>query len=524
MSFFSKLKKKKTEETPAPSTDGSGEQPPVDPKAPAASGDAEESNKDGETPKRKDFPKRSMRKRDAFIKHARDTMEKHQFDYALEMFASALRHDPGNIMLHEEMYDCAKKRAANGGVFNKKIKPASKFPTDRLLAGIQIAATDIQNGPNMMTFVSLGPAAVEADPDEPIAAAISFWGNKAITLYMGTNPKPKELRDYMDAFEKCEAYDLALMCCRRIITQGGMDDKLRQRLKDLEAGDYAMKNTSSEKGGFRDNVKDMDKQRELEMEDATVKTDETKDQLIAGARAAFEDDTNDLDRRMRLVKALLAKQEQEAENEAIELLEDAHAKLGTYKLKVQADDVRIRQFKRQLKELTDQIKAGDEFAKPALEAVQKQRNTFEMGVFAERCAKYPTDMAIRYELGQRQFNEGLFNDAIGAFQQASADAKVRARAFYYLAMCFIKEDLLNEAVQTVERGIESHGMEDDDLGLRLRYLKMDAFERLARANKSMESAQQARTVASDILQKSISYRDIKDRVAKIKALIEELQG
>lgn len=505
-------------DTRTASDDGNGAEPPSD-GGDVASGGAP--NGDG--------PDRKLKSRDAFLRHARDKADKHQFEYALQMYADALRHDPGNTTIHQEMYDAALKfKATNGVIPKKKPKPKSSHATDKLIAAIHLASYDVSDPINMIQMAKFGGPAIKAENDNEVAEGVHFWGEKAVDLLLTRQDKNavKLIESSIVWFEDCGCHDLALKCARRTIQLGGGGDKLRNRLKDIEAADYAQKNSGgvSEGGSFRDNIKDADEQRKLELQDASVKTDDMKDQLIQVAREAYEEDPMDGDRLQKLVKALLGKQERETEEEAIELLEAANVRTGSYKLKTQADDIRIRQFQRHIKDLEKQIKAGDGSVKPALKAMNEERNTFELGIYTERAQKYPTDMGLRYELGRRMYDEGQFDEAIAMFQQATADAKVRARANQYLGLCFAKEGLFSEAVQTFDRGIEAHRLDDDALGLGLRYLKMDALEKLARESSNLERAVEARDMASFILQKSINYRDIKDRTSKIKSLIEELKS
>jgi len=51
---------------------------------------------------------------------------------------------------------------------------------------------------------------------------------------------------------------------------------------------------------------------------------------------------------------------------------------------------------------------------------------------------------------------------------------------------------------------------------------MDALEKSAKAEKSVESAKEAQKIASKILQADIRFRDIKDRIDGLRSLVDEL--
>ena len=61
------------------------------------------------------------------------------------------------------------------------------------------------------------------------------------------------------------------------------------------------------------------------------------------------------------------------------------------------------------------------------------------------------------------------------------------------------------------------------MGMELRYYLMDAMERKARADSSIDLAGAARKIASQLLQTDITYRDIRKRMNAIRALEDELK-
>ncbi len=146
-----------------------------------------------------------------------------------------------------------------------------------------------------------------------------------------------------------------------------------------------------------------------------------------------------------------------------------------------------------------------------------------MAEYAERVKNYPTDLKMKYEYGRRLFEARDFDEAIGAFQQAKNDPKVRSASHEFLGRAYAERSWFEEAIDTLRHGIETHPLYDDTLGMDLRYYLMDALERLATKDQSLALAKEAREVASQILQTDINYRDIRQRMDNIRALGDELQ-
>ena len=116
-----------------------------------------------------------------------------------------------------------------------------------------------------------------------------------------------------------------------------------------------------------------------------------------------------------VVDALLKMENESYENEAIDILTKAHKDSGAYQYKMRIGDIRIRQMTRRFREKRD---AGDSAG--ATEQAQRQL-AFELDEFKERCANYPTDLGLKYELGRRQFLAGQYDDAIASLQVAQRD-------------------------------------------------------------------------------------------------------
>ncbi len=480
--------------------------------------------------------KRDPRKAGRFFEHAQTVADAHNYDYAIDLYINGLRHDPGNMEKHEALRDVALRRKVSGGKpagfaekLTDKIKVSGRSPIDNMLQAEKFWSLDPLNVGHMRDVMK---HAVEADnrEDELNLGEVAYWvGVMCLDLNAQAKNDKNINLDLRDLFAQIEAFDKAVEACKRALSKDPNNGRLLAELKDLEAentmkaGGYSDGDKVGE-GGFRKYIRDKAKQKALAEEDTINQTGSALDNTIARRRAEYEEDPSDIERLQKLVEVLIQKETDESENQAIELLEQARDTTGQYRFKMRIGDIRMKQMNRNIRQLKKQLagKTGDRAMVQQYQEAAKHMLAFELQEYEERVKNYPTDMSLRFELGKRLYQSKKLDDAIGAFQQAKADPKYRSASHMYLGSCYLNKSWFDEAVDTLKQGLESHKFKDDKLAMDLQYLLMDALEQIARKNNDLEKAQEAREVASDILQTDINYRDIRERMDKLRNLVDEL--
>ena len=91
-----------------------------------------------------------------------------------------------------------------------------------------------------------------------------------------------------------------------------------------------------------------------------------------------------------------------------------------------------------------------------------------------------------------------------------------------LGQCYIAQDWFDEAVETLEKAVEAHKSTNDKMALELRYQLMIALEKSAIDGKNQDRAKEAQKIASEILQTDINFKDIRQHMERIRALVKEL--
>ncbi len=477
--------------------------------------------------------KRNPRKARRFFEHGETTANASNYDYSIDMYISGLRNDPDNMAQHEALHEVAKRRKVSGGKpagMGERMKRLGPSEIDKMLQAEKLWAMNPLDEGLAGDFFKAAVEAYEVEDEELNLGDVAFWAGEIWLPMIGQQKKPSAKRYILakELFVKLDRYDKAVEACRKAAAMNPNDSRLLSELKDLQAEQMMSEKKfgTGEGGDFRANIKDADKQAELQQEDQIRKSGSDAEAIIARRRAEYEEDPQDTAKMQKLVDALVQRESAESEKEAIELLKKSWEETGQYRQRVRMGDIQMKQFNRVLRQIKARIDKdpNDQEMLKKFEAGKAKQLAFELQEYTDRCKNYPTDMGLRYELGRRLYMAGKFDDAIGAFQQAKADPKRRAVSHEFLGRCYIHKDYLDEAVETLETGIESHKVPDDRLAKDLRYLKMEAHIKLAGKNQDMEHAKEAQQIASTIFQADINFRDIRERMDEVKKLIDELKN
>ena len=475
--------------------------------------------------------KRDLAKAASFFRHAETTAESRQWDYAIDCYISGLRHDPDNVTRHEELREVAKRRKVAKGkpaTLKEKLAKSGSDPIDKMLHDEMLWSKDTLNISHAMNVME---QAIEANAEEKDLqfGEVAYWAGQIILeMNQARNQGDKDtFLEVCELFRRIPAYDKAAEAARLAEALDPTDEEVQKLLQDLVTeltmaeGRYG----EGKEGDFRANVVDTQHQRELAEDDTISKTRSTVETIIDRRRREYEEDPEDLDRLTKLVSALLDKDSEETENQAIELLQAAWERTNQYKFKMQVGDIRIRQMQRPVRAARkayeaarDDPNAKEQFQRLALEATH-----FEVAEFEDRVKNYPTDMHVRYELGRRYFALKQYEEAISEFQKSQGDPRHRAASLSFLGRCFLIQEWLDMAIDTLRQGIEAHGSDSDERGMELRYVLMEALEKSAAETRSLEQATEAQKTAAQILQTNIKYRDIRECMDRIRKLVTELR-
>lgn len=185
---------------------------------------------------------------------------------------------------------------------------------------------------------------------------------------------------------------------------------------------------------------------------------------------------------------------------------------GDYRIKVKMDDLKIRQFRWELRRLDETLakSPNDESLKKKREELVTRRNQFELEVFQERSDEYPTDMEVRYNLGLRQYRCRNIEQALGAFQMSTRDPKRKVLSLNMLGKCFFQSKLYQEAASQFRRAIENYEVQGDDMWKELRYNLGLTYETMKEWEKAIDECY------SQIVMVDFQYKDAAKRLQRLR--------
>ncbi|RPI63531.1 MAG: hypothetical protein EHM48_02285 [Planctomycetaceae bacterium] len=435
------------------------------------------------------------------------------WDFAIEMYLEGIIREPENMERgHRPLREVALKRKAGGG------KGPGMMETFKLGAG----KDPIQNLRNAEYLLAKEPGSTAYM--ERVYQAASKLDLKSVAkwildiLYeaqkLANKPDKRLLLSLAKAYDQLEEYQSSVVVLRMAVEASPKDATLQDALREQEAKSTIKQGGYDNKeGGFAHSVKDMNKQNELMEKDKLVQSKSFVELQIERTRGEYEGSPTVPGKVNGYVEALLKVEDESTENLAIDVLAKAHKDTGAYQFKMKMGDVKIRQAKRLINK---QLQAGDK--KNAAAAAQKLLE-FELAEYIERAQNYPTDLGIKYELGRRQLASGKLDEAIASFQQAKRDPRRQILAILHLGQAFTKKGWFREASDTYEQALKME-IPSEERRKELLYSLADAKEQMGRGENSKELLQAAQDIYSQVAQLDFNYKDVRERLEKLRAEVE----
>lgn len=163
-------------------------------------------------------------------------------------------------------------------------------------------------------------------------------------------------------------------------------------------------------------------------------------------------------------------------------------------------DTTVRRFNHRIEQLDPQ---SPDYAEQRAR-LEAERDEFELSNCRMRAERYPTDLGIRFELGQLYYKAGRYTEAIQELQKAQAHPHRRIAAMSLLAKCFARRGMYDLASRTLQNAIKEKPVFDDE--------KKDLVYDLACALEKMNRRDEALEQFKLIYETDIGYRDVAERV------------
>jgi len=443
-----------------------------------------------------------------------EALQRDNFDYAIDLFMQVLKGAPGCV-------DCRKalrraqigKSGAKSGLFKKMLSGASTAP---LVARGQMA---LRNDP--VEALQLAEQILAADPNSSAGhklaaeAAIAMEMPRSAVLSFEVlarnSPNDKHViiqfgNALADIGEVARA-ERALVDLQR---QFPGDQEVSQALKDLSArrtlNEGGYDKAEDEGSSYRDMLKDKVEAAKLEQENRTFQSEDVTERLIAEYETRLAGAEAGNTKLMRSLADLYTQKKRFAEaKKYFDLLKASDAGNDPSLDKAIADS-RVKELDHQISQLDP---TADDYAEKQAE-LTAGRQAMQLEECRRRVEKYPTDLALRYELGVLYFQAGKIGEAIQEFQKAQTNPHKRIPAMSYLAQCFGKRKMYDLAARTLQNALKEKLVFDDE--------KKELIYNLGVVLENMGKKEEAIEQFKQIYESDIGYRDV---AAKVDAYYAE---
>lgn len=456
------------------------------------------------------IPEAEQKKAQAFFDKARVVADTGNYEYAIEMYLQGLAIDPENLDAHQAMREISLKRKASGGkdlgfIEKMKMRKGGKDNKAAMLTAEKLLAYDPGNTDQMVnilqnahqggyfdTVLWVGPILERANSD-------------------GKSPDAGKFLILMHVYEALGEYKLAVRACY-LATQLRPDDMdLHTKLKNLGAQETMSAGKYGSARTFRDSIKDLDKQQSLMEGDKDVRSLDSLTRAVNEAEQEYMNDPEEAGKLSKLIEALRRTEQPAHENRAMELLEAEYKRTRQFRFRQMLGQIKLVQLNRMDRTMAGALKADPTNPKlrERYQAFLKEKATEELAEYQLFAENYPTDNSFKYECAKRLFLLARYDDAIPMLQQVRSDPKYRNDAGILLGRAFLGAGFTVEAAETLESGIKDYVQQGDARSIEMHYWYGRALE--ASGNKD-----QAMRMYSRVAQWNFNYRDVQDRVKKLR--------
>jgi tetratricopeptide (TPR) repeat protein len=340
----------------------------------------------------------------------------------------------------------------------------------------------------------------------------------ALETIMEANQKDTKLMHELAEYYIAMGHaDKAVDIYNRITTINPQDLVALKRSKDASAQASMNKGGWEKAQSYRDLIKDKDQAKSLEEKGRVIRDVDMIENQLAELTPQWEQDQENVDLTKRICKLwderFEVKQDDESLNGVIWYYDylNNFLKGSDPSVARKLADLHQKQTEREIKQYEDWIASDGAEEHPEFQQhrdhleILKQRKAASLIDEAQRrVERNPTDLQLRFELGERLLAAGNFNDAVPELQKARQNPNTRLRAMSLLGRCFVLKGMADMAAnQFVSAASEMTAMDS---------VKKETLYDLAMVYEKMGKKEDYLKCLKDIIEVDYSYRDAAQRV------------
>ena len=437
-------------------------------------------------------------------------IELRNLGYAISLLQEILKQEPqfltGRQLLRRT--EVTRSKSAKKGFFNISTAPIAVMKAQREIKkdpkrAIETLETVLEKEPyNRQANLVLKEAALAAGWPE-----ISVF---ALRTLLEENPRDvKVLYQLGRLYGQLGDHDQEVEIYNQITAINPLDAEALRQGKDASAHGSMKRGGWTQAESYRDLIKDKEVAVSLEQQSRMRLTGESLDQQIAETYARHKAEPANVDLARRL--GMLNEQKEDFEaaigwyEYAADLTKGADAGLVR-----KASDLKIKCLEREIaahEEFLSMRDAANEShpeRSEQLKTAKAKRAEIVIADARERVARNPTDLQLRFELGENLFNAGHFREAVPELQRARQNPHARLKAINLIGRCYGELEMLDLAVKQLEEGSKEM-LSMDAMKKEMVYNLGLVYERMGEQEKSLACMKQ-------IYEVDYGYKDVARRV------------
>ena len=437
-------------------------------------------------------------------------IELRNFGYAISLLQGILKQEPrfltGRQLLRRA--EVTKSRSAKKSFFNISTAPLAVMKAQRKLKkdpghAVELLEKVLENEPyHRQANLVLKEAAVAAGWPE--------IGLFALHTLLEENPRDvKVLHELGRLYHDLGESDQETEVYHQITELDPLDAEALRLAKDASAHASMKSGGWTEAESYRDLIKDKETAISLEQQSRMRLTGESLDRQIMETSTRQKLEPNNIDVARRLGALNEQKEDFEAAigwyQYAADLTKGADAGLVR-----KVSDLKIRRLEREIaghEEFLSTHDAKHELSgkiSEELKTAKKNRAEILLVDARSRVERNPTDLQLRFELGEHLVNAGHFREAVPELQRARRNPNARLKAMNLLGCCYGELGMLDLATKELEEASKEI-LSMDATKKEILYNLGLVYERMGEREKSL-------TCLKQIYQADYGYKDVANRV------------
>jgi tetratricopeptide (TPR) repeat protein len=445
---------------------------------------------------------------------ALSAVELRNYGYAISLISAVLKEAPGflegrKVLRRAEIAASKGRKSFLSGLSTASLKGSGMVKKDPV-AAMELAEKTLETDPyNAQANHLLKESAKAAGYPEIAAFAIE-------TLVESNQKDTKLWHELAEHYISMGASDKAVEVYNRITAINPADLVALKRGKDASAQASMTKGGWEQAQSYRDLIKNKDEAVSLEQKSRVVRDLEMVESQLAELTPIWEQDQSNVDLSKRVAKLWDERLEHKGDDESLNGALWYYTHLNTVlngsdpAISRRVSDLELKQLDMEIAQWESWFAGGGEEHEEAVQhretlaALKKKRAETLIEDAKRRVERNPTDLQLRFEMGERLLDAGFINEAIPELQRAKQNPNTRLKAMSFLGRCFVQKNMLDMAASQLE-GAKNEMMAMDAM-------KKDTVYELALVYEKMGKKEDYVRCLKEIIEADYGYKDAAQRV------------